>query len=77
MQDDKPEAKQALKKGAAAETKSASPADSSRAEPANSVLKRRPAATVRALKELEDGELNRYADADELLSRFTGRSDPS
>ena len=43
------------------------PAASARAKPAPKAKKRLPVATIRALTELEAGELNRYADADEMF----------
>lgn len=38
--------------------------------PATKAKKRLPAATIRALKELEAGKLNRYADADDLFQKL-------
>jgi len=46
------------------------PASSAGAGPATRARKRLPAATARALKELEAGKLNRYADADELFRKL-------
>jgi hypothetical protein len=43
------------------------PAASVRAKPATGAKKRLPTATIMALAELEAGELNRYADADEMF----------
>jgi hypothetical protein len=45
------------------------PAASAKAKPATKA-KRLPAATIRALKELESGKLNRYADADDLFRKL-------
>ena len=46
------------------------PAASAGAGPATRARKRLPAATIRALKELEAGKLNRYADADDLFQKL-------
>ena len=60
---EKPAAKKASTKKAAAN----GPAASAKATPAPKAKKRLPAATIRALAELDAGELNRYADADEMF----------
>jgi hypothetical protein len=68
---EKPEARKAPAKKAAAN----GPAADARTKPARTVKKRFPAATLRALTELETGALNRYAGADELfreLDRWKG-----
>jgi hypothetical protein len=62
-ENEKPAAKEATAKNAAA----SGPAASAQVKPATGAKKRLPAATIRALAELEAGELNRYADADEML----------
>jgi hypothetical protein len=41
-----------------------------RAWPGTKAKKRLPAATIRALKELEAGKLNRYADADDMFQKL-------
>lgn len=66
---EEPAAKKAPAKKGGASKKAASngPAASAGAKPATKVKKRLPAATIRALAELEAGELNRYADADEMF----------
>ncbi len=46
------------------------PTASAGAEPVTKARKRLPAATIRALKELEAGELHRYADADDLFQKL-------
>jgi hypothetical protein len=46
------------------------PATSADTEPATKARKRLPAATIGALKELEAGQLNRYADADDLFQKL-------
>jgi hypothetical protein len=72
---EKPAAKKARPKEKAAAN---GPAASARARPATGAKKRLPVATIRALAELEAGELNRYADADEMfreLGHKRGRSE--
>ena len=66
---EKPAARKApAKKGVASKKAAANgPAASAKATPASKTKKRLPAATIRALAELEAGELNRYADADEMF----------
>jgi hypothetical protein len=66
---EKPAAKKALPKKKAAPGKTAAngPAAAAGAKPATKAKKRLPAATIRALVELEAGELNRYADAEEMF----------
>jgi hypothetical protein len=61
---EKPAAKKALPREKAAAN---GPAASAGAKPATGAKKRVPAATIRALAELEAGELNRYADANEMF----------
>jgi hypothetical protein len=61
---EKPAAKKAPPREKAAAN---GPAPSAGARPATRAKKRLPAATIRALAELEAGELNRYADADEMF----------
>ena len=69
---DKPAAEKATaKKGGASKRAAANgPAASAGAEPATKAKKRLPAATIRALKELEAGKLNRYADADDMFQKL-------
>jgi hypothetical protein len=64
--------KPAAKKAPAKKATANGPAASAGAKPATRARKRLPAATIGALVELEAGELNRYADADEML-RELGR----
>jgi hypothetical protein len=66
---EKPAAKKAPPKKKATPQKAAAngPAASAGAKPATRAKKRLPAATIGALAELEAGELNRYADADEMF----------
>ncbi len=66
---EKPAAEKATaKKGGTSKRAAANgPAASAEAKPAAKAKKRLPAATIRALTELEAGELNRYADADEMF----------
>jgi AAA domain len=66
---EKPAAKKVSAKKAAPSMKATAngPAASAEAKAATKAKKRLPAATIRALAELEAGELNRYADADEML----------
>jgi hypothetical protein len=61
---EKPAAKKAPPREKAAAN---GPAAAAGAKPATGAKKRLPAATIRALVELEAGELNRYADADEMF----------
>ncbi len=72
MPADKPAARESLTKGDSVPKKAAStgPAGSTGARTVKGVRKRLPAATTRALKELEAGKLNRYADADELFQKM-------
>jgi hypothetical protein len=69
---EKPTARKASTKRATTPKKAASngPAASADARSATGPRKRLPAATLRALKELEAGKLNRYADADELFRKL-------
>ena len=57
------------KKGTPEEAVSNGPTASAEAMPATKA-KRLPAATIRALKELEAGELTRYDDADDLFKKL-------
>jgi hypothetical protein len=69
---EKPAAEKASTKKAAPSEKVAAngPAASAQAKPATKARKRLPAATIRALKELEAGKLTRYADADDLFQKL-------
>jgi hypothetical protein len=69
---EKPTTRKASTKKATTPKEAASngPAASAEARSATGPKKRLPAATVRALKELEAGNLNRYADADELFRKL-------
>ena len=58
------------KKATAKKTTANGPAASAGAKPATKAKKRLPAATIRALKELEAGKLNRYADADDMFQKL-------
>jgi hypothetical protein len=62
----KPAAKNATAKKAAAN----GPAASAGAKPTTKAKKRLPAATIRALKELKAGKLNRYADAADMFQKL-------
>jgi hypothetical protein len=53
-----------------AEAASNGPTASAEAKPATGPKRRLPAATVRALKELEAGNLNRYAEVDDLFRKL-------
>jgi hypothetical protein len=70
--DEKPSAKKAPAKKVVASKKAAAngPAASAGGKPATKAKKRLPAATIRALKELEAGKLNRYADADDMFQKL-------
>jgi hypothetical protein len=59
--------KPAAKKAPAKKATANGPAASAGAKPATRARKRLPVATIGALVELEAGELNRYADADEMF----------
>lgn len=59
--------KSAAKRAPAKKTTANGPAASAGAKPATRARKRLAAATIGALVELEAGELNRYADADEMF----------
>jgi hypothetical protein len=61
----KPTAKKASAKKAAN-----GPVASTGSKPATKAKKRLPAATIRALKELKAGKLNRYADADDMFQKL-------
>jgi hypothetical protein len=55
------------------------PAASAGSRPATKAKNRLPAATIRALKELKAGKLNRYADADDMFQKLgikLGKVDP-
>lgn len=69
---EKPTATKApAKKGVASKKAAANgPAASAKATPAPKARKRLPAATIRALKELKAGKLNRYADADDMFQKL-------
>ena len=69
---EKPAAKKTSAKKAVPAKKVAAngPAPSAGAKPATAAKKRLPAATIRALKELEAGKLNRYADADDMFRKL-------
>jgi len=58
-----------LKTATPEEAVSNGPTAAAEAKPATKA-KRLPAATIRALKELEAGELTRYADADDLFRKL-------
>jgi hypothetical protein len=77
----KPEAeKPAAKKAPAKKAAANGPATSAGAKPATKAKKRLPAATIRALKELEAGKLNRYADAADMFQKLgikLGKEDKS
>jgi hypothetical protein len=68
---EKPAAKKAPAKKVVASKKAAAngPVASAGSKPVTKAKKRLPAATIRALKELEAGKLNRYADADEMFQK--------
>jgi hypothetical protein len=68
---EEPAVRKAAPKKAAPSEKSVAngPAVSAKAQPATKA-RRLPAATIRALKELEAGKLTRYADADELFRKL-------
>jgi hypothetical protein len=69
---EKPAAKKAPPKKAVPSKKAEAngPAASAEVKPATKAKKRLPAATIRALKELAAGELNRYADADDMFQKL-------
>ncbi len=69
---EKPAAKKAPPKEKAAAN---GPAASAGAKPATAAEKRLPAATIPAKKELEAGELNHYADADEMFRELGNERD--
>ena len=75
---DKPAAEKATAKKGDASKKAAAngPAASAGAKPATKAKKRLPTATIRALTELETGELNRYADADEMFRELGHEKGP-
>ena len=60
----------AVKKASAKKAAVNGPAASAKARPATKAKKRLPAATIRALKELEAGELNRYVDAADMFQKL-------
>jgi hypothetical protein len=69
---EKPAAKKFSSKKAVLSQKAAAngPAASAEVKPATKAKKRLPAATIRALKELAAGKLNRYADADDMFQKL-------
>jgi hypothetical protein len=69
---EKPAAKKspAKKGGSARKVAANGPATSAKATPAPKAKKRLPAATIRAMKELAAGKLNRYADADDMFQKL-------
>ena len=66
----------AAKKAPAKKATANGPATSAKAKPAPKANKRLPVATIRALTELEAGELNRYADADEMFQALGHEKGP-
>ena len=70
--DEKPSTKRAPAKKAVPSKKAAANGSAAfaGAEPVTKAKKRLPAATIRALKELEAGKLNRYADADDMFQKL-------
>ena len=64
-------AKKASPKKATPEKAAANgPVAPAKMKPATKAKKRLPAATIRALKELKAGKLNRYADADDMFQKL-------
>ena len=69
---EKPTTRKASTKKASPATRAATngPAASAEVNPVPEARKRLPAATIRALKELKAGKLNRYADADDMFQKL-------